>query len=878
MKPQPEDIMPPKWADRFLEWYCYPPLFDSISGDLLERFDEYLERYGEKKARRKYWFDVLRFMNRHTLKRKNSKVNNFNSISMFKNYFKVGFRNLLKNKSFTTINVLGLSVSMAVCLIIILIINDQTSYDSFQENLNKTYRFTHERSEGIDLKMATIPQPLARTVNERFAGLEHTVNFHRLNGEVLNEDSDSKAIDVIGYYTDPELFDLFSYKLRLGDPKTALSEPFSIVLKDEIARKFFQDENPVGQPLKLNNQQYTVTGVLEKLPGKTHIRFEVFASNSTLKVYEEKGRLLRGRNNWENSSSTWTYFKLREGYSLAQLTPVLDEIEKEFYNEDSEFLINFDIQAMNDITPGPLYGNQIGDGMPAFFVIGLMVLAGLIIICAAFNYTNLSAARAITRTKEVGVRKVMGAKRGQLTVQFIVESVILSLLSLVLSVAFLSLLIPAFESLQMSTLLNWELKLDGPTYLQFFGFAVLVGIVTGLFPSLYLSSFNAINAMKGALSKKKLSGWALRKTLIVSQFVISIVLIVSSMIVYKQIKFIVDKDYGYTKENIINIDLQGQDYTRLKTELDKLPFVEQTTASSVIPNTGVSNSTNFWIDKKDEDVDINYFSIDENYLDILKLELVAGTNFKTNAESYNRQSLIINEKALGLLGVTDPLEAVGKQVYMESDSTASNIIGVVKDYNYQFVFMDIQPLLFRFEPESYNYAQVKILGYDLTDEMVKIDEVWDEFDPNHELIAKTFQGQQDEFNAFFYDILYIIGLIGILSISIATMGLLGISAFAIQARMKEVSIRKVLGANIKSLVMLLSRSFIIMLVIAIVLGFTLAYLGNGVWLNMFAYRTNFGAEIFIFTGLGLLGIAMLTIGWQVMRASNSNPASTLRDD
>ena len=875
MKQTPEEILPPKWADRFLEWYCYKPLYESIYGDLQERFDEYLERYGEKKARRKYWVDVIRFMNRHTL-RKNSNVNNFNQLSMFKNYLKVGFRNLLKNKSFTAINVIGLSVSMAVCLIIILIINDQTSYDKFQVDADRIYRFTHKGNTGPDLGIATVPEPLGGTMNDRFAGMEHMVNFHRFNGEVLNE---GKAIDLQGYFTDPSFFKLFSFKLKAGNPETALTEPFSIVLKEDVARKFFKDADPIGQTMKVGNSgTYKVTGVLEKLPGKTHIRFQAFASNSSLIALEEKGRVYRSKGKWDRANETWTYFKLREGYSHEQMEPILDEIEAEFYSPEDEFVAEFGTQRLTNITPGPLYGNQMGDGMPSFFVIGLVVLAALIIICAAFNYTNLSAARAITRTKEVGVRKVMGARKGQLTIQFIVESVILSLLALVLSVAFLSFLVPAFENLQMSTLLNWELKLTPMAYLQFFSFAIVVGIVTGLFPSLYLSSFRAINAMKGIMNKKKLSGWGLRKTLIVSQFVISIVLIVSSLLVYKQIKFIVDKDYGYTKENIINIDLQGQDYALLKTELEKLPFVENITASNVIPNTGVSNAVDIWGDNKEDKFQINYFSVDENYLDILNLELVAGEDFQDDAESYNRASLIINEKALMPLGFDNALDAVGRQIHLKGDSSAFNIIGVVKDYNYQFIFVGIEPMLIKYEPEAYQFAQVKILGYDLNDEMVAIDKVWDEFDPNHELIAKTFQGQQDEFNAFFYDILYIIGLIGILSVTIAGMGLLGIAAFAIQARMKEVSIRKVLGANVKTLVLLLSRSFLVMLTIALIIGFTIAYLGNGVWLNEFAYQTDFGVDIFLFTTVLLVGIAMLTIGWQALKATNSNPATTLRND
>lgn len=868
------DIDPPKRAERFFEWYCNPRLRETIGGDLYERYIDNYEQYGPKKANRKYWIDVFRFMNRHTLKR--SKQSKFNNMSMLSNYFKVGFRNLVRNKSFTAINVLGLSVSMAVCLIIILMINDQLSYDRFQANKENIYRFVHVRDVGATLPMATIPQPLAPTIKDKFAGFGEMVNFHRFSGDVIQN---GKSIELIGYYADANVFELFTYPLKWGNEATALVEPNSIVLRADIAEKYFPGENPIGKQMKVGNLgTYQVTGVLEEFPGKTHIRFDAFASTSTLPALEERGFHFRGVNDWENGSGTWTYFSLREGYSPEQLKPLLDEIEEEFYDDNSKFRASFDIQELTKITPGPLYGNQIGDGMPMFFVLGLAILAGLIIVCAAFNYTNLSAARALTRTKEVGVRKVMGAKRGQLTFQFVVESVILSMVSLVLAFIFLQFLIPAFEGLQMSTLLNWDLELTPMAYLQFFGFAILVGLFTGIFPSLYLSSFQAINAMKGLVSKKRLSGWALRKVLIVSQFVISIVLIVSSLLVYKQIRYIVDKDYGYTKENIINIELQGQDYARLKTELEKLPFVEGITGSNIIPNTGISNSTPYWIENPDEMTSMNYFAVDENYLDILHLQLVAGENFKPNAKSLNESSLLINESALAPLGFSNALDALNQQVYLEGDSLARNIIGVVKDYNYQFIFEGIKPLMFRYEQEYYEFAQVKILGYDITDEMAQIDAVWDEFDPNHELVAKTFQGQQDEFNAFFYDILYIIGLIAVLSISIAAMGLLGISAFAIQARLKEVSIRKVLGANIKSLIFMLSRSFIIMLVIALILGFSIAYLGNSAWLNMFAYRTSFGFDIFFFTAFGLIGVAVLTIGWQAIRATNSNPAATLRDD
>jgi putative ABC transport system permease protein len=865
MQELPEDIRPPKWADRFFKWYCHAPLYESIHGDMQERYDEYLELYGVKKANRKYWLDVLRFMNRHTLKRSKYSNNTYNSLAMFSNYFKVGFRNLLKNRSFTAINVLGLSISMAVCLVIILMINDQYSYDKFQVKRDRIYRVTHERTNSnINIPMATVPLVLTDHLKESFTGFEDVVRFQRSgSGEVIK---DGKAIFLKGFYTDQSFFDMFSFKLRYGNISTCLTAPNSIVLRKDVAEKFFGDENPVGETLTIKDDEtFIVTGVLEQIPGKSHIDFESLMSIEGMTF-----------SNWESSSQGYLYFSLREDATLESLTPLLSSLAAKHYDEQSEYLIEFDIQKMTDITPGPLYGNQIGSAMPNFFVIGLGVLASLIIVCAAFNYTNLSAARALSRTKEVGVRKVMGAHRWQLTLQFIVESVLLSFLSLLVAIGLLQLLIPAFENLQMSSLLNWDLTLDAKAYLQFAGFSLLVGLVTGLFPSLYLSSFKPIAAMKNIISTKKLSKVSLRKALIVCQFVISLVLIISSTLVYRQIKFMVEKDYGYTKENIVNIELQGQDFEILQTELEQLPFVEAVTAASLIPNTGQSQDMDVRRNTADEALNLNYFSVDEDYIDMLGLELIAGENFRP-ADKGSNNRILLNEAAVKSLGFESNLDAIGQPVIL-GDSTRSSIAGVIKDYNYMILYMDIQPLAFRYRPDMYSYAQVKLTGFDISQELTEMEAVWEEFDPNHEFIAKTFQGQIDEFNAFFYDILYIIGLVAVLSITIAALGLLGIATYSIKLRIKEVSIRKVLGASVKTLLLLLSKSFMYLFAIAMAIGFTLAYLANSLWLNGFAYRVDFGIDIFLITALVMITIGILTIGLQALRATTTNPANILRDD
>lgn len=877
MKQSKEHIDPPKWAERFFEWYCYPPLYDSIIGDLYERFDENVEQLGQRKANRKFCFDVLRFINRHTLKRKSQSKFYNNNMSILSNYFKVGFRNLLKNRSFTAINVLGLSVSMAVCLVIILMINDQLSYDRWQANGDDTYRFTHINYDDLNVPMATVPMPLGEEMKEKFAGFEHMVTFRRgFDGEVLQS---GKAIEIQGYFTEPSFFKLFSFELERGNPVTALSEPNSIVLRKDIAEKLFKDQDPIGQSLEVGNRGiYQVTGVLKEFPGKTHIEFESLVSMSSLQNLEKQDILSTSIGNWENGNVSWTYFNLRDGYTLESLEGYLAEATETHYEADSDERQEFRIQKMTEITPGPLYGNQIGAGMPNFFIIGLGILAVLIIVCATFNYTNLSAARALTRTKEVGVRKVMGARKSQLTIQFIVESILVSVLSLIVAIGLLQLLIPAFEGLQVSSLLEWELKIDLKAYLQFFGFSVILGLITGIFPALYLSSFKPIQAMKKTLTNSKLSRLSMRKALIVTQFVISIVLIVSSVLVYKQIKFMVDTDYGYAKENIFNIRMQGQSFSKLEIELEKLPFVERVSATNNIPNTGMHTIRDVKRNGEEEFFEINYFNVDEDYISNLNLKLIAGSEFIKGKESINKNSAIINETAVARFGFENPIDAIGQQFIGEEDSVSTTIMGVVKDYNFMVLYMDIQPMMLTYNPNNFPIAQVKISGFDMVEELTTIEAVWDKFDPNHEIDINAFQSDIDEFNAFFYDILYIVGLIAILSISIAGMGLLGISTYAIQIRMKEVSIRKVLGASVRGLIFLLSKSLGIMLTISFIIGFSLAYMANNVWLNEFAYRTSFGIDIFLMTILAMLGIGVMTVGWQAWRATKANPAAALRDD
>ncbi len=792
---------------------------------------------------------------------------------MFKNYALVTFRNILRNKTFTAINVLGLSVSMSVCLVIITMIDDQLGYDKFHSNYEDIYRVIHNRSTGVDLAMATSPLPLGKKIREEFAGVDRLVRFRRgLSGEVLDN---GKAIDINGLFTDPDFFELFDFQLARGDEFSALRDPYSVVLKKEIADKFFKDKNPMGELLDIEGLgQFKVTGILEEIPGKTHIEFQALGSFATVPILENQEKISVQQDNWANGSSGWIYFDFTDLQQHEALQQFLDNVTEEYYDESSEYIPTFRIQPMTDITPGPLMGNQIGQSMPNFFVYGLVILAILIMVCAALNYANLTTARALTRFKEVGVRKIMGSTRAQVVLQFVLEAVLISLISLVLAIGLLKLLIPAFERLAISSLLGWELTPNWRVYLQFFLFSVFTGIITGFFPSLYMSSVKALTALKG-LSVPKMSKIGLRKSLIVVQLVISIVLIISSSLVYRQIDFMIHRDYGFVKDNIVNIDLQGQDFELLKNELEQLSFVKQVSGANNIPSIGRHDDINIRRLIADDPLEVNYFSVDENYLDNLELTLVAGRNFIPQQKK--ERELIINETATKTLGFETPEAAIGENVIL-GDTTEVNIVGVVQDYNFMMLYMDIKPMLLRYDPEDFDWAQVKIAGGDLLNELEQLEGVWTEFDPNHDFECKFFDEHIGEFYSMFYDIVYIVGLVSFLSIVIAGMGLLGIASYTIRTRLKEVSIRKVLGAKTRDILILLGKSFATLIITATLIGGLISFFGNKAWLDLFAYRVSFGLDV---VGIAFLFIAVvtgLTIGAQALKAVHTNPSEILRNE
>ena len=481
---------------------------------------------------------------------------------------------------------------MSVCLILIMLIADQKNKDRYNSKKDQIYRITHTRLNSSDLVnvFATTALPLADKMLNEYSDLKEAVRIRRGFGNDWIGVEQDVNIPIGGFFADQGFINLFEYELLAGDAKTALKQPNSVVLKEKAAQKLYGNADAMGKIITVGELgDYIVTGIIKDNKEQSHIKFEALASLSTLDRIEGQDSLLAASvNNWKNRTAGWVYVELNEGVSAAVVEEHLEHINKEIYAGEEDFQHRFKLQALTDITPGPLMGNEIGPGLPLIFVYFLTGLAFVVMISASFNYMNLSIARALTRAREVGVRKVSGANRSQLILQFLTEAIVLALISLLISHGILFVLKPAFSQLHFSQLLQWNLRQDEVVFAYSLLFSLGVGLLSGIVPALLLSSFQPIKVLKDLSGIKLLSKMGLRKFLIVGQFVISLVFIITATLIFNQLKLMVGADFGFRTENIVNVQLSNTSFKQYKAELSKYPEIQSVTTASHIPAAGTT--------------------------------------------------------------------------------------------------------------------------------------------------------------------------------------------------------------------------------------------------------------------------------------------------
>jgi len=795
---------------------------------------------------------------------------------MIKNYLLTAFRNVLRYKGFSLINIFGLSLSMSVCMLIIVVIMDQYAYDDMHTKGDRIYRVQQVDSlADIGLRMGSNPYALGIELREKYVFAEEVVILNNsFEGAGLYNDT---RLDFSGLYTNTTFFDVFDFKLEKGTVNQILDEPYSMVLSWETANKFFGDEDPIGKFIEVDSTAYEVKGVMAKTKKKSHIQFESLISQSTLEIKDKQRDTPRFVNNWESGYGSWIYLLLHDDADLENIQQIFDQISIEKYKANEDVNYSFYLQPFNKIVPGPLLGNEIGVFMPKVFIIFLGGLALVIIISAAFNYTSLSVARSMLRAKEVGVRKTFGAFRSQIIIQFLSESVVIAVISLLFSIALLQFLLPAFSGMQMMSLLEIRPEQNTKVYLWFLLFALATGLLSGALPAIFISAFRPIFVLKGIANVKFFSRIALRKILLVTQFVFSIVFIISILLIFKQMSFMINSHPGFDSEVVYDINLQGKDFAKVKDEYSQFPEVVSIAASSHIPAEGNVWGVDIRLKMDDEKFNANYFSADENSIETLGLDLIAGRNFPENMSGENEKFVIASEMTVEQFQLGTPQEAIGATLILD-DSTFVEIIGVIKNYQYVAVFLTLKPMLLRHLPKRYNHAFLRLDSPNMTATVDKLERTWDKIDPDHEIDGDFLDDRIKFYYSFFEDIMYTVGFASLLAIIIAAFGLLGMATYSTRTRTKEIGIRKVFGAEVNHIVLLISKSYLWLMLIAALIGGIIAYLANNLWLQNLSKSVDFGIGTILAGVFIVVLIGFLTISSQTLKAARTKPATTLKDE
>lgn len=805
---------------------------------------------------------------------------------MLRNYFSVAIRNLWKNKAFSAINVLGLAIGLATSLLIILYVLDELSYDRFHAAAERTYRVDADiKFGGTHYVIATAPAPLGPAVKNDLPEIEQETRFRKYDGWLVRKGSQNIREEKV-IFADSTLFRVFSLPLLAGDQATALREPRTVVITEKTALKYFNTTDAVGRDLMINDSvPYKVTGVLKPFPGQTQVDFDFFASLS--------GAAESRNDNWLSNNFN-TYVVLRKGVDPKKLEAKLGQATAKYIapqllsmmNASQEDLArdgNYIRYTLMPLTAVHLHSNKSAELSPNSsiqYVYIFSAIALFILLIACVNFMNLSTARSANRAREVGIRKVMGSQRGQLVAQFLTESLLVSAVAMLLALGIAWLMLPFFNDVAGKHI---ALGLFSRPWLGviLLGLVLLVGLLAGSYPAFFLSAFRPLLVLKGTIA----SGFRnsmLRNGLVVFQFSISIILMVGTMVIYNQLRFIRNKQLGFNRDQVLvlqNTVALGTQAKAFRQEVLDLNGVQAGTMTSYLPTGNSRNDGPLFLtpvpDPK-KAVTMQMWSVDDQYIPAMGMQMKTGRNFSA-AFATDSQAVVINEAAARLIGLKDPLN---HKIYDWQDTERKSgdsytIIGVVKDFNFNSLREQVTPLAL-FLREDRGSMAFKVRSSDIPALVAQVEEKWKTMVPNQPF---SYSFMDDDFNNL-YQSESRMGKISlsfaILAIFIASLGLFGLAAYAAEQRTREIGIRKVLGATMTNIVHLLSKDFLKLVMIAILFAFPLGWWAMHRWLLDFAYRISIGWEVFAAAGFMAVAIALVTISFQAIRAAMANPVNSLR--
>ncbi len=868
---------PPIILERMLAFFLHPD-HGSLLGDMAEEFAWNAGKRSPRQASLIYFYQGIRLI----------PLIFYNTIIwsgiMIQNYFLITARIMKRYKGFTAINLLGLAASMSIGLLVILFIKEQMSYEQFHEKRDRIYRAVttiHWQLSGNKSSFATTPASLSDILLEASPDVENAVKIYETGNSIVYNNT---SFPVRCIFTEPQYFQIFDFSLQQGDPAQALENPGNIILSRTTAEKFFPDDDPLGKLITLEGVgEFVVAGVLADPPGKSHLNFEAIAAYSTLAGLP---RFNKTFSSWEQSFfNSYNYLLLREGASQKNLDAQLAKILQQHYSRENRNykLDNLRSEALLDINLGEVHGNMLGRPTPSIMVYIFVALGTLIILTACFNYMSLSIARSLKRAREVGMRKVMGAHRNQIIRQFLSESLFTAILSLGLALLFLNWLLPGFNSLwgviDLNVQIHFDFFRDWDVYLYFLLFSLFIGLIAGFYPAIYLSGFLPVKVLKGLSANKGFSGLTLRKLLTISQFSLSLIFVISSIVIFRQSTHVLEADYGFNTEEMIALNLQDTNYEVFKNELSANPDIAHITGTNLMPLSGQISVVTIQPGEKKQSVNATTYRVDHNFLESLELTLLTGRTFAENIAGDQSNKIIVNESAVQEWGLGDPHSAVGQTFLNVSDSLTMEVIGVVKNYNINLATRKIDPIMLIHDPARINFAMLYVMPGKTEEVTNALEKVWRKMDPIHPIRYVPFGGETIGFlRSIFRDIIYISGLIGTLAVIIASLGLLAMTSYSIENRLKEVGIRKVLGASVMSVVVLLSRDFVKLLLIAVVIATPVAWMLNNFWLQEMAQQITIDLPLILLGIVPVLLVGIFAVISQTLKAALDNPINTLRHE
>jgi putative ABC transport system permease protein len=876
-----DNLIPPRFPLHFLRWFCREDYLEEIEGDLTEVFEKQYEDH-PRQAKWKFAWSVMKYFRPAFMK---SFKNYYqpNSFGMYKSYFKIGWRNLAKNKGYSFINISGLALGIACFLFLLSYVRFERSYEDFHKNANNIFRVTldlYKSGEFLmtDCEMYAPFGPLAKEKMPEVVDYVRMMNNDNTRVKIGNQ----KFLEERSYFADSSVFAVFSFKLLHGTLKGALSKPYQIVITEGAAQKYFGRSDVVNESMEAEGGLYKITAVIEDVPANTHLKFDFLISHVTYPKIQNNYT----DEAWETGNNEFTYLLMSPGTDVKQFNKKLTDLSASL--KDKIIEDRFSAEPMKDIH---LYSHKTFEpdvNGNARTVYALLIIAVFIIGLAWVNYVNLSTAKAIERAREVGVRKVMGSGRSQLITQFLTESILVNLFAAAMALIIVKIGLPYFQQLTGQPLVDiFQYRLFWYSLVA----VVFIGIVfSGGYPAIVLSSFDPVTVLKGKFRSSTHGQW-MRQGLVVFQFTATTVLIICLVGVYLQIKHLQNLDLGMDISQTLVLRAPDTDkadsiyqsrYQSFKTELLRNPSIQMISQSQSVPGSNMNEigtvQSIFQVGKDKNASSFNYYhyAIDADFVPALGMEFITGRNFEAGMK--NLDLVIINEESSVALGFSSPAQAIGSKITYRTrwESESSTVIGVIKNFYQRSPKENQVPMIFRYYSGFSRYVSLKVKTTNMKETIDYAKGQWDSMFPSSPFsyfFLDEKYNQQYKADAQFGKVM---ATFSILAIVIACLGLFGLSSFTILQRTKEIGIRKVLGGSIGQIVQLLSLDFIKWVFVASVIAIPLAYFTMEQWLSSYPVRINLSAWIFIVPLLTIVLISILTVSIQIIKAAMMNPVNSLK--